>query len=104
MPKRPTDERIKRLEAMRRKASKEPPVVVGLPGELPSDAAARIHAEGRKSGALIAPHVPSVEEWGRSATVYQSWLLSRCAGIGEPGFTEPSAAEIDAAYRKSMTV
>ena len=103
MPKRPTDERIKRLEARRRKASKEPPVVVGLPGELPSDTAARVHAEGRKSGALIAPHVPSVEEWGRSATVYQSWLLNRCAGIGDAEFTPPTSEEIDAAYRKSMT-
>jgi hypothetical protein len=85
------------------KERKEPPCVVGLPGEAPADTAARIHAEGRKTGALIAPHVPSVEEWARQAESYQRWLLSRCAGIAEPGFTEPSAAEIDASYRASMT-
>lgn len=71
-------------------------------GALHTDTAARIRREGRKSGALIVPHVPSVEEWERSATAYQAWLLSRCAGIGDADFMPPTAEEVEAAYRKSM--
>jgi hypothetical protein len=103
MKRKTPDERIKALEARRSKGRQEPPVVVGLPGELPSDTGARVHAGGRKSPALIVPHVPEVETWERQASAYQSWLLSRCADIADAEFMAPSAEEIDAAYGKSMT-
>ena len=105
MGKRKTpDERVAALEAKRLKGQREPPCVVGLPGEAPADTVQRIHSAGRRSAALVAPFVPSVEEWSRQAEGYQRWLLNRTAGINEPGFVEPTADEIDAAYRRAMTV
>ena len=87
MPRRPTDERIKRLEARKPQGKAEPPVVVGLPGELPSESAARLVAEGRKAPVLIVPHPPTREEWERQVARYQDWLIRRTGD-------QPPAADI----------
>jgi len=105
VPKRPTDDRIKLLEAKRQalRAQSEPSVVYGLPGELPQETAARIHAEGRKTPALVIPTFESDEQWARSCAQYQDWILRRTSGLMGDRFESLTDTEIEAAYRKSLT-
>jgi hypothetical protein len=102
------DDRIEKLEAKLKAKqahlSAEQTVVVGLPGELPTDTAARLAAEGRNGVRLIVPYVPEVETWSRQTSAYQAWLHARVCDISRDNFVGPAVEEIEAAYRKSLTV
>ena len=97
------DERLRRalerLEARRRRANPQSPVITMQAGESAEEAAARARAAGHEGGLLIVPPVQTAEEWAHSASRYQAWILGRAAdNEREP----PSRDEIEAAYAASQ--
>ena len=77
----------------------EPGVVQGLPGDMPSDTIARLIAEGRKLPVMVVPHIPSMEEWERQTSAYQTWLIRRASRIDDPSFRPLRREEIETACR-----